>query len=61
MTLELANHGPNPILLYPKMKIGRVVLFELKSAATENYDDYGKYRAQGAVGAPIFESEFWED
>ena len=24
VTLELANHGPNPILLYPKMKIARV-------------------------------------
>jgi dCTP deaminase len=61
VTLELANHGPNPILLYPKMKIARVALFELKTASTENYDDTGKYRFQENVGAPIFESEIEED
>lgn len=61
VTLELANHGPNPILLYPKMKIARVVLFELKSQATESYDDNGKYRDQDVVGRPIFKDEILED
>lgn len=57
VTLELANHGPNTILLYPRMKIARVALFELKTAATEIYDDYGKYRNQSTVGKPVFEDE----
>ncbi|NDC37070.1 MAG: dCTP deaminase [Proteobacteria bacterium] len=61
VTLELANHGPNPILLYHKMKIARVALFELKTPATELYDDTGKYRHQESVGAPIFNSEMLED
>jgi dCTP deaminase len=61
VTLELANHGPNPILLYHKMKIARVALFELKTPATELYDDTGKYRHQESVGAPIFETELLED
>ena len=57
ITLELANHGPNPILLYPRMKIARVALFELRTASSERYDDSGKYRNQGAVGRPIFKDE----
>lgn len=61
VTLELANHGPNPILLYHKMKIARVALFELKTPATELYDDTGKYRHQESVGAPIFDSEMLEE
>ena len=61
VTLELANHGPNPILLYPKMKIARVALFELKTPATELYDDAGKYRHQESVGAPIFNTEILDD
>lgn len=60
VTLELANHGLNGILLYPKMKIARVALFELKSPATEAYDDYGKYRHQQSVGRPVFEDEILE-
>lgn len=60
VTLELANHGPNPILLYPRMKIARVVLFELKSPSSERYDDKGKYRVQNSVGAPIFADEFMD-
>jgi dCTP deaminase len=60
ITLELANHGPNPILLYPKMKIARVALFELKSPSKARYDDAGKYREQSSVGKPIFENEFLE-
>ena len=60
VTLELANHGPNPILLYPRMKIARVVLFELKSPSSERYDDKGKYRQQQSVGQPIFADEFME-
>ena len=57
VTLELANHGPNTILLYPKMKISRVALFYLKSPATQTYDDDGKYRGQELVGKPIFKKE----
>ena len=60
VTLELANHGPNPILLYPKMKIARVVLFELKSPSKTNYDSAGKYRVQGIVGRPIFNQEIMD-
>lgn len=61
VTLELANHGPNTILLYPRMKIARVALFELKTPSTERYDDSGKYKDQGDVGAPIFKNEIWEE
>ncbi len=61
VTLELANHGPNPILLYPKMKIARVALFELKTPSTEQYDDTGKYREQTVVGKPIFNDEILND
>ena len=57
VTLELANHGPNPILLYPRMKIARVALFELKTPSSEEYDDKGKYREQSSVGLPIFKNE----
>lgn len=57
VTLELANHGPNPILLYPRMKIARVVLFELKTPSSVRYDDSGKYRDQQSVGVPIFNNE----
>ena len=61
VTLELANHGPNPILLYPKMKIARVGLFELKSPSVIRYDDTGKYRGQQSVGLPIFRNEIMPD
>ncbi len=61
VTLELANHGPKTILLYPRMKIARVALFELKTPSTERYDDSGKYKDQGDVGAPIFKNEIWDD
>ena len=61
VTLELANHGPNPILLYPKMKIARVALLELKTPSSITYDDTGKYREQKLVGPPIFKNEIMED
>lgn len=61
VTLELANHGPNPILLYPKMKIARVALFLLKTPCAMEYDDAGKYRNQLSVGLPIFKDEILED
>ncbi len=57
VTLELANHGPNAIMLYPRMKIARVALFELKTPASKVYDDEGKYRHQTTVGAPLFNDE----
>jgi dCTP deaminase len=58
VTLELANHGPNPIMLYPKMKIARVALLQLKTPCTDLYDENGKYRNQSVVGIPIFDNEF---
>jgi len=61
VTLELANHGPNPILLYPKMKIARVALFQMRTPSSEPYDDTGKYRNQQWVGAPIFDQEFMDE
>jgi dCTP deaminase len=62
VTLELANHGPNPILLYPRMRVARVALFELKTASMKSYDDQGgKYRDQKAVGRPIFRNEILEE
>ena len=59
VTLELANHGPNAIYLYPKMKIARVALFELKSPCEVAYDDTGKYAGQTNVGPPLFVKEIW--
>lgn len=61
VTLELANHGPNTILLYPKMKIARVALFELKTPSSDNYDSDGKYRNQQLVGRPIFKDEILKE
>lgn len=61
ITLELANHGPNPLLLYPKMKIAKAALFQLASPATIAYDDKGKYRDQNTVGRPVFSKEFLEE
>ena len=61
VTLELANHGPNAILLYPRMKIARVALFELKTPASKIYDDEGKYRHQTSVGAPLFNDEIYKE
>ena len=61
VTLEIANHGPNAIMLYPKMKIARVALFKLATPSTEQYDDNGKYRGQCLVGRPIFNTEILED
>lgn len=58
VTLELANHGPNPILLYPKMKIARAALIELKTESSIKYDEKGKYRNQDIVGPPVFLNEF---
>lgn len=61
VTLELANHGVNPILLYPRMKIARVALFFLQTPSTDKYDDHGKYRVQPLVGGPIFEDEILDE
>ncbi len=61
ITLELANHGPNPLLLYPKMKIAKAALFKLASPTTIAYDDKGKYRLQSTVGRPVFTKEFLEE
>ncbi|RMG41668.1 MAG: dCTP deaminase [Candidatus Dadabacteria bacterium] len=61
VTLELANHGPNPIKLYYRMKIARAAIFELKTPSTIMYDDYGKYKDQSGVGKPVFKDEVWED
>jgi len=62
VTLELANHGPNPLLLYPKMKIAKAALFQLNSATSRAYDaNNGKYRTQSTVGKPVFTKEFLEE
>lgn len=61
VTLELANHGPNVILLYPKMKIARVAIHELQTPSSRPYDIKGKYRNQNSVGKPIFRDEFMAD
>jgi len=58
ITLELGNHGPNVILLYPRMKIVKAVIFELKTPTSIPYDDEGKYRHQCSVGRPVFTDEF---
>ena len=58
VTLELANHGANPILLYPEMKIARAAVFKLQTPASELYDDTGKYKDQASAGPPIFKNEF---
>lgn len=60
ITLELANHGPNTILLYPRMKIARAAIIELKTPSSERYDEKGKYRNQTTVGGPIFNDELLE-
>lgn len=59
VTLELANHGPNSILLYPRMKIARVALFRLQTPAEVQYDVSGKYRDQLVVGKPVFDDEIY--
>lgn len=61
VTLELANHGPNPVLLYHRMKVARAAIFELKTPSTIHYDQNGKYRQQQSVGGPIFENEILEE
>ena len=58
VTLELANHGVNTVLLYPKMKIARAAVFELRTPSDIDYDATGKYREQSSVGRPIFKNEF---
>lgn len=57
VTLELVNHSKNPIMLYPKMKIARAAVFELKTPTDKEYDTDGKYREQDSVGEPIFKDE----
>jgi dCTP deaminase len=59
ITLEFANHGPNPIKMYTHMKIARAALLRLSSPSTEKYDEKGKYRNQEKVGPPLFENEFF--
>lgn len=59
VTLELANHGPNSILLYPRMKIARVALFRLQTPAEVQYDTAGKYKDQMVVGKPVFGDEIY--
>lgn len=61
ITLELCNHGKNPIVLYPGLKIARSVFFKLDSPSSKIYDDNGKYRNQTLVGAPIFNNEIDQD
>ncbi len=57
VTLEIANNGVNPVLLYHTMKIARAAVFELRTESKIEYDDTGKYRTQKEVGKPIFKDE----
>lgn len=57
VTLELANHGPHTILLYPEMKIARGMFFRLETPADSHYDTSGKYRNQKSAGIPVFDQE----
>ncbi len=61
ITLELANHGPNPINLYEGMKAARAALIQLKTPSKKQYDTEGKYKDQKFVGPPIFKNEFIRD
>ncbi|HMO01822.1 MAG TPA: dCTP deaminase [Oligoflexia bacterium] len=61
ITLEFANHGPNTILLYPKMRIARAAIFELKTPSSIDYDQNGKFKDQITVGKAIFRDEFLEE
>jgi dCTP deaminase len=61
VTLEFANHGPNAILLYPKMRIARAAIFELKTPSSIDYDQNGKFKDQITVGKAIFRDEFLKE
>lgn len=58
ITLEIKNNGPNDILLYPEMKIGRAIVFRLDKPASHEYNEKGKYKYQEGVGQPILNNEF---
>ena len=59
MTLEIKNSGPNTILLYPKMKIGKGCFFLLKPKSTIRHDMNAKY-LRGDSNKPIFWHELKE-
>jgi len=52
ITLEIKNNGPNPVVLHPKMRIAKAVVFRLNTPSSYAYDDKRKYKDQTGVGAP---------
>lgn len=56
MTLEIKNNGPHAILLYPKMKFGKLCFFLLDPPATMRHDAGGKY-LPGDKHRPIFNNQ----
>lgn len=50
ITLELTNEGQEPVLLYPKMRIGQLIFKELKSTAQRGYGDDESSKYQGQEG-----------
>ncbi len=56
IVLELKNNGLNPVLLYPKMKIAKLIFVKLKSEAKFGYDDAGKYATGEVIPKVLTES-----
>jgi len=59
-TLEIKNSGPNPFLLYPRMRFCRAFFLELNPPATLRYDSEGRYQS-GDSNKPIFRNDIKED
>jgi dCTP deaminase len=53
IVLELRNGGLNTILLYPKMKIAKLIVMPLVTQATFGYDDIGKYATGEVIPKPL--------
>jgi len=53
ITLEIKNNGNNSVVLRPRMKIGRAVIFKLNTTSSYGYDERRKYKDQTGVGVPI--------
>jgi len=52
ITLEIKNNGPNPVVLHPKMRIAKALVFRLNTPSSYAYDDKRKYKEQMGVGIP---------
>ena len=58
MTLEICNHGPNTILLYPGMKFCKACFFLVDPPVSQRYDRDGKY-LPGDSHRPIFRNQIF--